>query len=145
MRQILASAMFLALTFPLLADEKDDAVKKLNGTYEVISVLKDGKPEKAKKEKETVIIKDGVIEIKEGDKNKDDNAKFTVDASKKPAHIDIKPEKDKGETLKGIYELKETDKGVELTIAIGFDERPKDFKGEGKESMIIKLFRKKEK
>ncbi len=48
----------------------------------------------------------------------------------------------------GGREVKETDKGTELTIAFSHAEkaeRPKDFKGAGKDDMVIKLFRKKAK
>jgi len=146
MRQLLGIAIFLAVALPLIADEKEDAAKKLNGTYEVTSILIEGKPDNEKKDKVTLIFKDGTIQVKEGDKTEED-AKFTVDPAKKPAHIDIMPDKGPKDTILGIYELKETDKGAELTIAIGKEktERPKDFKGEGKDVMVLKLFRKKEK
>ncbi len=146
MRQLLGVAIFLAVALPLIADEKEDATKKLNGTYEVTAILIEGKPDNEKKDKVTLIFKDGTIQVKEGDKTEED-AKFTVDPSKKPAQIDITPDKGLKDTILGIYELKETDKGAELTIAIGKEktERPKDFKGEGKDVMVLKLFRKKEK
>jgi uncharacterized protein (TIGR03067 family) len=147
MRQLLGAAIFFAVALPLIADEKEDAAKKLNGTYEVTSILIEGKPENEKKDKVIFIIKDGTIKVKEGDKPEDEDLKFTVDPTKKPAHIDLTPDKGQKDTILGIYELKETDKGAELTIAIGKEktERPKDFKGEGKDVMVLKLFRKKEK
>jgi hypothetical protein len=49
--------------------------------------------------------------------------------------------------MPGIYEVKETDKGTELTIVFGAGpkaERPKDFKGT-ENDVVLKLFRKKEK
>lgn len=146
MRQLLGAAIFFAVALPLIADEKEDAIKKLNGTYEVTSILIEGKPDNEKKDIVILIFKDGTIQVKEGDKTEED-AKFTVDPSKKPAQIDITPDKGQKDTILGIYELKETDKGAELTIAIGKEktERPKDFKGEGKDVMVLKLFRKKEK
>src|ERR1700722_7098363 len=76
MRQLLGSFAFLALAIPLIADEKDDAAKKLNGTYELVSAIVEGKPDMEKSEKITLIIKDGTITIKEGDKERDDKAKF---------------------------------------------------------------------
>jgi len=54
------------------------------------------------------------------------------------------PEKDK-KTVPGIYELKESDKTTTLTIAFAKGEggdRPKDFKGEGKSDVVIKLKKK---
>lgn len=143
MRQIFVSFLFLAFAFPLAADEKKDAATKLNGTYEVLSVLADGKPDNDKKDNITFVFKDGTIVIKDAGKNRDENATFTLDPSQKPAHIDIQP-KNGPKTIAGIYELKETDKGTELTLAFAKEgERPKDFKGEGKDSMVAKLFKKK--
>jgi uncharacterized protein (TIGR03067 family) len=145
MRQILCSVVFLAFAFPLLADEKEDASKKMNGSYEVISMMKNGNPDNDAKDKIKFAIKDGVIVIKDGDR--DESAKFTVDPSKKPAHIDIVPGKGSEKIVMGIYEFKETDKGAELTLSFNKDgkERPKDFKGEGEGTMVVKLLRKKEK
>jgi uncharacterized protein (TIGR03067 family) len=148
MRQLIAAVAFLAAAVPVTrADEKDDAAKKLNGSYEVIDFLVGGKSDAAKKDaKISVTIKDGTIEIKEGDKERAETAKFTLDPSKKPAQIDIMPGKGNDKTVPGIYEVKETDKGTELTIAFvkgGATDRPKDFKGGGKEEVVFKLFRKK--
>jgi uncharacterized protein (TIGR03067 family) len=144
MRRFTAAVAFVALAVPVaVADEKDDAAKKLNGTYTVLDFIVRGKSDDSKKDaKITFVFKDGTIDIKEGDK-KDESAKFTLDPSKKPPHIDITPRNNK--VVLGIYEVKEVDKGTELTIAFAKDggERPKDFKGEGKEEVVIKLFRKK--
>jgi len=148
MRQILGSVVFLALAVPLIADEKEDALKKLNGTYEVLSLVIEGKADTKKADKVTFVIKDGTLTVIEADKkDRNENAKITLDPSKKPAQIDLTPDKGKDETLLGIYEVKETDKGTELTIALGRDKtaRPKDFKGEGKGEMVVKVLRKKEK
>ena len=38
MRQLLGLAIFVAVALPLAADDKDDAMKKLNGTFDVVSV-----------------------------------------------------------------------------------------------------------
>jgi uncharacterized protein (TIGR03067 family) len=147
MRQLLFVAIFLAIGLPTIADEKEDAAKKLNGSYEVLAILIDGKPDEKKKEKVVLTFKDGLIKVKEGNDPEEDDAKFTVDPTKKPAQIDITPDKDPKAPMLGIYELKETDKGVELTLSIAMEksERPKDFKGEGKDVMLLKLFRAKEK
>jgi uncharacterized protein (TIGR03067 family) len=143
MRKFLVPVVFLALAASLRADDKDDA-KKLNGTYEVTSVMVGGKPDPSKK-MTTITFKDGTITIMEDGKKKEESATFKVDASKKPAHIEIMPEKEK-KSIQGIYELKETDKGAELTIAFsrGAD-RPKDFKGEGMDTVVLHLLRKKDK
>jgi uncharacterized protein (TIGR03067 family) len=148
MRKLMATVAFLALAVPVArADEKDDAAKKLEGPYEVVAVLVAGKPDDAKKDEVTTFeIKDKtlVIKVKE---TRDESAKFTLDPSKKPAHIDIKPKADGDEVVPGIYVTKETDKGLELTIAFSKSgpnaERPKDFEGKGEHDVVIKLLRKK--
>ena len=46
----------------------------------------------------------------------------------------------------GLYEAKETDKGLELTLAFPKNPtspRPKDFKGEAQDEIVVKLLRKK--
>jgi len=147
MRRITAAGLFLALALPVArADEKSgEAAKKLNGTYEVVSVIADGKADDKKKDEvQGFVIKDGEIVVKTG--KREETAKFTLDPSKKPAHIDLSPKNEK-DVVPGIYEAKDTDKGLELTIAFGKDgpkaERPKDFKGES--GFVIKLLRKKDK
>lgn len=148
MRRLTAAALFLALALPTArADEKaDEAAKKLEGTYEVLSLTVGGKADDKKKDDvQAFVFKDGEIIIKTG--KRDEKAKFTVDPSKKPAHMDIMPGKD--ETVPGIYETKDTDKGLELTIAFAKDgkagDRPKDFKGEGKDTVVVRLLRKNDK
>jgi len=143
---LLVSFVLLATTVPLRADEKADAAKKLNGTYVVTEMLLEGKPDNSKKDNVTFVFKDGTVTITEGEKKKGEVAKYTIDPSKKPAQIDVMPEKGSKEVL-GIYELKETDKGTELIVSFVHDggERPKDFKGEGKDVVVVKMFRNKDK
>lgn len=145
--RLLTAVTFLALAALTTRADDDapkDAAKKLEGTYELVELTVGGKPDKKKDEVQSFVIKDGELIIKTG--RRDETAKFTLDPSKKPAHIDIMPG---NETVPGIYEAKETDKGLELTIAFakggGKAERPKDFKGEGKDDAVIKLLRKKAK
>jgi uncharacterized protein (TIGR03067 family) len=148
MRRTMAAVAFLALAVPAArADEKDDAAKKLEGAYEVVSVTVGGKPDDGKKDEVTSFeIKDKMLLVKV--KERDESAKFTLDPSKKPGHIDITP-KDETETVKAIYATKETDKGLELTIAFSIEgpnaDRPKDFDGRGERDVVIKLLRKKAK
>jgi uncharacterized protein (TIGR03067 family) len=149
MRKLVTAVAFLALAVPLArGDEKDDAAKKLEGPYEVVAVLVAGKADDGKKDEvKSFEIKDKtlVIKVKE---DRDESAKFTLDPGQKPAHIDITPKNDGvGEVVKGIYMTKDTDKGLELTIAFSKGgpnaERPKDFDGKGEDDIVIKLLRKK--
>lgn len=156
MKKLIAMAAFLALAIPATyaknaADDDDaaKAAKKIEGTYEVVSATRGGKPDEKAKDVESFTIKDGKIVIKSKDAGKEMIAKFTLDPSKKPAHIDLTPEEaGKDTTIKGIYEAKDTDKGLELSIAFARGEggeRPKDFKGDADNEVSIKLFRKKAK
>jgi uncharacterized protein (TIGR03067 family) len=148
MRKLVTAVAFLALAVPISrADEKDDAAKKLEGPYEVVAVLVAGKADDSKKDEVTSFeIKDKTLVIKV--KERDESAKFTLDPSKKPAHIDIMPKGGGGdEVVKGIYMTKDTDKGLELTLAFSKGgpnaERPKDFDGKGEDDIVIRLLRKK--
>jgi uncharacterized protein (TIGR03067 family) len=145
MRRLIAAVAFLALALPVCADDKDDAAKKLSGTYTTLEVIFDGKSDEKKKEDvKGFVVKEGTMTMKIRDR--EEKGTFKLDPSKKPAHIDIKPEGDR-DVVHGIYQVKETDKGTELTVALAGpgSERPKDFKGEGKDQIVIKLLRKKEK
>jgi uncharacterized protein (TIGR03067 family) len=154
--RLLTAALFFALAACATgADDKDDkgakeAAKKLEGTYEVLEVIVGGKQDNSKKDEvESFVIKDGELTIKIAKGNREEIAKFTLDPSKKPGHINLMPKRnDKDESVAGIYQVKETDKGTELTIAFGKGsgkDRPKDFKGDGEDDVVIKLFRKKAK
>src|SRR4051812_4558260 len=90
-RGLTAAALFAVLAAPALgADEA--AAKKLEGTYEVLSMTVGGKPDpKLDEDKPKFVIKDGTISIESEKKKKAETAKFTVDPSKKPAEIDIIP------------------------------------------------------
>lgn len=103
-------ALFLLAGVVTAAD--DDASKKLlkslDGDFKVTSMEKAGQaPEPdflAKMEK--VTIRDGklTIHFKGNDKSEAKAATLAVDATKKPAHIDLKPDEgaDKGNTVVGI-------------------------------------------
>jgi uncharacterized protein (TIGR03067 family) len=103
----------------------------------------------------SLTIKDGevvtksVLESFDGKEKteRESKAKITLDPSKTPGHIDLTSGTN---TLPGIYAVKETDQGLELTIAYGVPARPKakperptDFKGETDGVRVFKLIRKK--
>jgi uncharacterized protein (TIGR03067 family) len=147
MRSVILSCTFLALATPLSrADDNDDAIKKLQGVYKVVAVIVNGKPDNRKKDEvKHFEIKGNEIALKV--KERDESATFKIDAAKKPAHFDITP-KNETETMKGIYMTKETDDGLELTIAFPGSpsaERPANFEAKGDDNIVIKLLRKKEK
>ncbi len=144
MRRLIPMAVLLAAVAQAgRADDKSDAAKKLEGTYEVVSATRAGKAEPKAGDIKSFVIKGDLITIDA--KDKDMKAKFKLDPAKKPAEIDIMPQEGgKDFTLKGVYETKDTDKGLELTIVFGGPDaaRPKDLKGEG-DVMVLKLLRKK--
>jgi uncharacterized protein (TIGR03067 family) len=145
MRRLTAAALFVALvcTPGRAQDDAAKAAKKLEGTYEVLSITAGGKADAKKKDEvKSFVIKDGTITTATA--KREETVKFTVDPSKKPAHFDIDPGKDR--VIPGIYETRETEKGLELTVVFAdgpMAERPKDFKGEGARVVVIKLLRKK--
>jgi uncharacterized protein (TIGR03067 family) len=145
MCRLAGAVLFAAIAVPAVAqDEAAEAAKKLEGTYEVTELLIGGKPSEKAKDVSSVVIKDGTITVKVG--GRDEPAKFALDPSRKPAHFNIIPGKDDIKEIPGIYETKETDKGLELTIAFargGKGDRPRDFKGEGANETVMKLIRKK--
>ena len=109
----------------------------------MVEIRVGGKPDPKGDEVKAIVIKGDTITIETAERK--ETAKFTLDPSKKPAQIDIMPPGG-AKTVPGIYQTKETSKGLELTIAFrkGSDaERPKDFKGEGEDDAVIKLLRKK--
>ncbi len=145
MRTLLAIGFLIMAATLTRADDATDAAKKLEGTYRVTGGSFAGKKDDEKlKEITSVIIKDGVISVKTA--NRDDDAKYTVDPSKKPAEMNLTTVKGNS-SLMGIYEAKDTPEGLQLSIAFSHDggARPKDFKGDGMESVVLVLLRKSEK
>lgn len=144
MRQLLSLAAFTGLALSLSADDKSDAAKKLNGAYQVVSASIGGKS-LDKKEAPTFTFQDGKLKVKEANRP-EEVSDYTVDTSKSPPQITITNDKNKNESMFGIYEMKQTDGGTDLTLALArtMDQRPKDFKGEGM-VMVLKLHRQKEK
>ena len=145
MRTIIAMGLLAAAATLSRADDASDAAKKLEGTYTLVTGIVNGKKDDDKlKEITPVVIKDGVITIK-NDK-RDDDAKYTVDPSKSPKEMTLKTVRGDS-TLFGIYETMETPDGSQLTMAFthGGGARPKDFKGEGPDAVVLTVLRKKAK
>jgi uncharacterized protein (TIGR03067 family) len=149
MRPIYALALavgLLALGAVAPADEKADkaaqALKELEGTYLVIAL--DGKGLKFTEEDfqkvpdadRRIVIKDDLITSSLG--GKEDKATIKLDPTQKPAHIDLVVAREgKTETNYGIYKLEED---VLTICAIERGEakdRPKEFKADGKEIVMV--------
>lgn len=127
------------------ACQPDAPAKSIDGTYQVVSATFGGRMKEGA-EKTVFVFKAGTVTVREGGKEKDEAAKFTLDPSKTPAHIDIAPPKGE-KTVLGIYQTKATKEGLELTLAFTKDgsDRPTDFKGDGPGTVVLKLLQKKEK
>lgn len=125
-------------------DDAKKAAKELQGAYSLKAVTLGGQPAPAdfiKDVKEFVINGDQIIVVKAD--GKEDPAGYKLDPAAKPAAIDMIPPKDKiGEKSRpGIYKM---EKG-ELIIVFGMEndsKRPTDFKGDGKDQMMVVLVKK---
>jgi len=134
-RVALAVAVFLGAA-AFAADEKP---QKLDGTYAVKSGEKDGEaiPAEELKKIVEVVIRDDLFSMKK-EGAEDHKAKLKLDATKKPAEVDVTPQDgpDKDKTLLGIYKLEKD----ELTFVVAKEgARPKDFdaKGQGIIKMVL--------
>ena len=146
MRPIHALALALglvALGGTATADEKADkqALKDLEGTYLLIGLegkglkLKEDDFKKVPEAERKIVIKgDQIISYFGG---KEDPATLKLDASQKPAYLDVTSTKNgKTEVNYGIYKL---DDGVLTVCALEKGEakdRPKEFKGDDKTIMM---------
>jgi uncharacterized protein (TIGR03067 family) len=124
-------------------DGAADAAKKLEGNYSVVSMTRGGKAADKKTDGVVFAFKGGSIVITEGGR-KEDTAEFKLDPTKTPPHIDIFPARKSGEKIQGVYQTKTTPDGLELTVVFAKDggDRPADFKGEGSDTVVLKLLRK---
>jgi uncharacterized protein (TIGR03067 family) len=116
------------------ANEKDK--KALQGKWDVISVVIEGKKEKGDK-KVTATFEGGTLKF--DPKSRDfSEFSFTLDATKTPKALDLKS---KGDSNVGIYELKGDDLKICLTQLEPVDKnRPKEFAG-SKDTILFVLKR----
>lgn len=143
---ITLSAVTLAVGFaPADDDAAKKAAKELEGAYTLKSMSMGGQaaPAEVIGDVKEIVIKDGqlVMVPKSG---KEEPTGFKLDPAAKPAAIDLIPPKDKAaeKPKPGVYKL---EKG-ELTIVFGMNgdsKRPTDFKGDGKDQMLMVLVKKK--
>ena len=141
MRRVIVAVVMLGAGLGLA--RADDAAKKLEGTYELLGGTIGGKDDPKIADIKSVVIKDGTLSIRT--ENRNDDAKFTLDPTQKPAHIDLVTARGNNKVA-GIYEAKETADGLQLTIAFVQGDggpRPRDFKGEEEKTVVLKLLRKK--
>lgn len=106
----------------------DKEAKSLNGTWQVVSQLTNGKDDAIPKEGgDTVTLNDGKYTIKEGDKDVCKGT-FILDSTKTPMSIDktMTEGDEKGKTTLGIFQLT----GDEVKVSwsrVGETDRPTGF------------------
>ncbi len=123
------------LACTLLALAQADPAKVLDGSYDVKQVYEEGRhtPLDLLRSYQETTISGGVLTLRSAAGV--DTAKFTLDASKTPAHIDF-ASLTTGETrtAAGIYKV---EKGELIIVFSKGGSRPTDFKGDGKG--VVKL------
>jgi uncharacterized protein (TIGR03067 family) len=134
----------LALGGAAGADEKaDKALKELEGTYLVIGLeakglkLTEDDFKKTPDADRQMVIKGDQIVSRLG--GKDDPATIKVDATQKPAHIDITSTKgnNKTEVNYGIYKLENDVLTICATANAEAKDRPKEFKVDDKVILLV--------
>jgi uncharacterized protein (TIGR03067 family) len=120
------------------ADAKDDELKKMKGTWTVVSATKDGEPMPENEMKDATFVFEGdTISMVKGDRKEPVTVK-AIDTSKTPNQIDLQPPAGGAEKIEGIYKLD----GDTLELCFKKMGRPADF-NQGKDVMYMKLKRQK--
>jgi uncharacterized protein (TIGR03067 family) len=117
------------------ATEKD--LKSFQGTWKIVSMMRGGKEEvQGKVEGATAVISGNEVTLTLG-KKQTLKAHFKLDATKKPATIDLGLAKEKAFPNKGVYQLQ----GDMLTWCWGGDKNPRPTKltstKEGDERLLV--------
>ena len=136
MRMRLTGSILLLFALPGLAVQ--DAAKELEGTWQLVSAVKDGKgTPKETVDKIRVVIKDGKHTVLFG---KDEVAKeipFKLDPAKSPKEVtDTLPD---GKEIKGIYKI-DGDTMTSCVAEPGKD-RPKDFESKAGSGHTLRVFK----
>lgn len=131
---VIVALLLGAVTQRTAADEKSQ--KALEGTYKVEKAVRGGQEMPAEKRQEVAFeFKGNQIIITEP--NRSEEAQYTIDSSKTPSTITIKP-KNKDDSVKGIYKLE----GDTLTLCVSDEEAPTKFESpEGSKNMLLVLKR----
>jgi len=145
-RFLAAAALVFGLTAVAEEVPKDAKAEldKLSGTWKCVSIVRDGKEvPKADAEKVRLVVTGEKYSLNEGGEEIEGTHK--VDPTKKPKEIDAVRTKgpNKGETLRGVYQLSE-DSFVVCFAAPGKD-RPKELKAEGGPGLRVLAFKREKK
>jgi uncharacterized protein (TIGR03067 family) len=140
MRSTLLALVLVATTTFAATTGPEQELKKLQGTWNVVSLEVDGKPEpKSKAPKQLVIAGDKLTGF-------GPVMKLTLDPGKTPKWVDLTYTKgDKAFPVYAIYEFRENDLKLSIPIARAgkpfLNERPQNFAAEGKDVALLTLRR----
>jgi uncharacterized protein (TIGR03067 family) len=137
---LLSLGAFLAVAAPAPTPRDDTAgdQKKVQGTWRVVRLEDDGRPAPMPGGTSPVvtIARDRLV-IKE--RGRQEEVTFTLDARKKPRHINLLPKAGKGKEILGIYKF-ERDNFVICFSHGGVGPRPKDFNTRGMKNCRVIVF-----
>ncbi|WP_020474796.1 TIGR03067 domain-containing protein [Zavarzinella formosa] len=136
---LLGVALTLAAPAP---KETPKAAPKLEGTWELTEAS--GPKQELGKGGVRIVFAEGRVIVEEGRAKEggrgDDSASYTVDFTKKPATLDIKPDKGpKDLVVKGIIEID----GDKMKFCFGRDgaDRPTEFKGDVEKNIQLMVMK----
>lgn len=138
------NALFLGLAITLAAPAPKETSKeapKIEGEWVVVTFEGGGK-QGLEDASVTFKFTHTKLSVKEGKREKPEEASYTIDLKKKPATIDIRPENRGGkeEVVLGILEI--TGDSMKICFTKEGGERPTEFKADGdKRSVLITLKR----
>ena len=133
------AAVFVLFASAALAAEPDADLKALQGTWLIEDANLGGRDHKADFAGMKLTVTGGKYVIDFADNS--DTGEVTLDAGKKPPHLDLTTRKDgpfKGRTLPGIYELKADT--VVLCLNSEKPDRPTKFEAPAKTPLMLLTF-----
>lgn len=136
-RLSLVGAVILMGSVAVAQDNAEKDLKSFQGTWKIVSMMRAGKEQvQGKVEDATAVISGNELSLMVGKKELP-KVFFKLDATKKPAAIDMGTVKDQKISNNGIYELN----GDMLTLCWGGDSKPRPTKlastKEGDERLLV--------
>jgi uncharacterized protein (TIGR03067 family) len=142
----LAAGCLLVASGPALVaqDAKGaaQAMKQLEGTWEVVSITQDGKKVSPEGQPKThYVVKGGKWQVRKGNQAAEEGT-LKIDPSTTPHHIDVTPTtgEHKGQTMHGIYEVK-GDTARDCFAMQAGKQRPKSFSADAGSGCRLTVYR----